>query len=336
MTSTEQLTAHYLAQRATCTEAIGEIKRSQRGGRQVAEAVRAYGLAATAWRAAADALHSYLPSGPDTHDRRRDEAMEYHARGDQRRAALEGTEPPEPPTAEPEQPYADDIAPVNVVRSETHTIADPALPDVPVDSFSIGTTPDGRHVTVNEDVRVHGETHDPDGRPYTTMRNPEIMVHPSAESAREEMLYTVAYARTNPVDWYPADSLFLGWGEHYRVGVTPHTSTGWAAAWIDVRTAGVSYHPTRDEATDSALAAADRIVAKLTDHGARGDRVGELAGLWLGHRVAQARAAELKHRFTARLRAAKEDRVVDRYGAISNSELARNAGISVQALNQML
>ncbi|MFD4394634.1 hypothetical protein [Kitasatospora sp. NPDC058478] len=341
MTSAERLTAHYLAQAAACITAIEEVKRNpanRRHGRQVADIARVYSLAANAWRASARALYSDLPSAPDEHDSRRADAIRYQIRGDERRVALEGGELPEPPTEEPEVPYADDIDPADVIRSETHTFSDPAQPDLPVDSVSIGTTPDGRHVTVAEDTRVHGETHDPDGHPYTVMRNAEIVVHPSAGAAREEMLYTVAHARTNPVDWYsgPDAGLFLGWGERYRVGVTPHDSASWAAALLDDRTAEVSYHPSREEAVEAALAAADRLVAKLTTAGARGSRVSELGALWLGHRVAQARAAELKHQFAARLRQAKADRIVDRYGEIDNGQLARLADVSVQAINQML
>lgn len=321
MTSTEQRVTHYLEQAEACERAKAELKKDRAlrdKSTDLRKATSAYTLAARRWNDAARALNS-----SDTHTLRDAEdlvadAIQFHAKGNERRAALQGLDVELPPAAEP------DMIPANLAMEDVAVVDTVAItnPDTGATHYrySTGITADGRHVDIVEDA--------------TGEDAPLIGLHPNAESARQEMTDTAVAQLLDPIPYGPAHgALFISWGDHHQVSAVPHTGQTWRSAVRDGRQMSFAEHPSRSEAVNAALAAAEQIAERLM---ASPDRVAELGGLWMARRTAEARAEEMQRRFVDRLRSAKADRVVDRYGQITNDQLARLARVTVQAINKML
>jgi hypothetical protein len=320
MASTEQLITHYQEQALACETARDQIKKNKAlrdKGSELRKATTAYTLAARRWNDAARAL-----AGAETLREVDDlvaDAIAFHVKGNERRAALEGTTTAPAPAPEP---YTVPLEPADtetIVITETIAVNNPDT-DAAQYLYSTGVTADGRHVDISEDA---------DGTD-----TPTIGVHPSAASAREEMMATVVDQLLDRIPYRPElGAVFLGWGDRHRVSAVPHTGQTWRSAIRDGNKTTFTDHPSRAEALQAALGSAEQIAGRLMESS---DRVQELGGLWLARRTAEARAEEYQARFVERLRQAKADRVVDRYGQVSNDEFARMAGVSVQAVNKML
>lgn len=336
MASTERLIAHYLEQAHACQIAKDEIKRNRENlhrGIAARKTSRTYDLAQYAWNAAARELQSDSPGAMEEHDRRLEDALRFHATANQRRAELEGGEVTLPPAPEPDT-VGIDVDPATVTRIETYTITDPDT-GAPMLAYTTATTADGQHVVLHESTEdARGDHRDPAGRPYTEMHLQYAALHPSADAAREEMLLDIV---EHGLDWVcfreSLGAVFLGWGKRYRVAAVPHDASTWRVAVLDGRRPMIADFPTWDEAVLAACTEADRIAVRLLR---TNSRVDELGGLWLAHRAAEARSDAYRRLFFQRLQVAKDDRIVDRYGQVTNDQLAGMAGVSVQAINKAL
>jgi hypothetical protein len=336
MASTERLVAHYLEQAHICQVAKDEIKRNRenlRRGPAARKVSKTFDLAQYAWTAAAHELQADSPGAMEEHDRRLADALKFHATANERRAELEGGEVALPPAPEPDTEGAD-VDPAAVTRGESYTITDPDT-GAPLRAYTTATTADGQHVVLHESTAdARGDHQDPAGRSYTEMRLEYAAVHPSADSAREEMLLDVVEHALDPTPFRDSlGAVFLRWGTRHRIAAVPHDAETWRVAVLDDRRPAVTHYPTRHEAVLAACAEADRIAARLLE---TGSRVDELGALWLSHRAADARSESNRRLFFQRLQAAKADRVVDRYGQVTNDQLAQMAGVSVQAINKAL
>jgi hypothetical protein len=319
MASTEQLITHYLDQAAACEQAKTELKKDRTlrdKGADLRKATSAYTLAQRRWN---DAARHLTDGNLSEAASQAADAIQFHIKGNERRAALQGGVAEFPPAAEPYVVPLDEADTEAITVTETIAVNDP---DTGAAQFlyHTGTTADGRHVEIGEDA--------------DSADAPHFYLHPSVASAREATLSAVV---DQLLDWIPYAArhraVFLGWGDHHRVSAVPHTGQTWRSAVRDGLRMSFTEHPSRAEAVQAALGEAEQIAERLMSSQ---DRVGELGGLWLARRTAEAKAEEYQARFVERLREAKVDRVVDRYGQVSNDEFARMAGVSVQAINKML
>lgn len=324
MASTERLLDHYEAQATACEQASADLKRAWKLRDQqpqlATETARSLGLATRAWRAAARALVSTEPDAEPQHQESIEKAVKYHRLSLDRLTEL-GLPVPEIenyPQAEPDIVPATDIDPAAVELAHSLVINNPdsGRPDL---ILSAGTL-DGRHFVVNEST---GETDRP---------SMDAEEHPSLESAWAEILNQASLSELGLLDYEPKlGALSLSWGQQ-GAAVVPFGARWrlWVRTW---RHAEMAEYKDKQEATLAACAAVDLIANAME---ASGDRVAELGALWLRRCASQERATLYTRRFYTRLQAAKDDRIVDRYGSVSNQQIAEFAGISVPAINKAL
>ncbi|MFE7665114.1 hypothetical protein [Streptomyces celluloflavus] len=120
------------------------------------------------------------------------------------------------------------------------------------------------------------------------------------------------------------------WGD--RNGVTiaqePGPSETWLTAVVDNANHAFTRHDSETMAREAALVAIERIAARLS-HGSDIDAIG---AHWLRYQ-----AASLHRDATAAaITAAKDERIVDRYGHINNGQLAALMRVSRQAVGQLI
>ncbi|MFF3730859.1 hypothetical protein ACFYXM_11185 [Streptomyces sp. NPDC002476] len=196
-----------------------------------------------------------------------------------------------------------------------------------LETMTVGMV-DGRPVVLLESVRDDdGLLTGPDGKPHTAWGQHTVWVgYETVDEARADRDAVFG----DGMDY--ASSPYT-WGRRYQAHMGPAGAGRWHTT-IALGDSIVQQLHTAEDAAESALLSG---VGSMADHlTATEHPVDALGATWLRMRAAEHQGTALRAAFAAGLDKAKEDRVVDRYGEISNGDIAHLTRTSPQNLAKLL
>lgn len=187
---------------------------------------------------------------------------------------------------------------------------------------------DGKPVVLLESVRDDdGLLAGPDGTPHTTWGQHTVWVgYETVDQARADRDAVFG-------DGMDYASSPYSWGRCYQAHMGPAGSGRWHTTIALGGSIVQQLHEAKDAAESALLSGVEDMADRLT---VTGHPVDALGATWLRMRAAEHQATMLRADFAAGLEEAKAGRVVDRYGEVSNGDIARLARTSPQNLAKLL